>query len=83
MTTWSPRSGPVSTEPDCTRPWRTARERTQALVVDAPAHANPGKPFTVTVYADDFNGKKKAVEGAQVRGDSVQTTDASGHASPY
>src|SRR4051794_26371778 len=40
------------------------------LVVDAPAHATPGKPFTVTVSAYDFNGKKKAVEGAQVRGDS-------------
>jgi hypothetical protein len=50
------------------------------LELVAPARATPGKPFTVTVYAYDFNGKRKVVEGAQVKGDSVQTTNAQGQA---
>ena len=50
------------------------------LVLRAPVRATPGKPFTVTVYAYDFNGKRTPAQGAQVRGDSVQTTDASGKA---
>ena len=50
------------------------------LVVEAPARARPGRPFTVTVWAYDFAGKRTPAAGAQVQGDSVQTTDATGKA---
>jgi hypothetical protein len=51
------------------------------LVLQAPSKAKPGKAFKVTVWAYDMTGARKPVEGASVRGDSVQTTDAGGSAS--
>ena len=50
------------------------------LVVDAPARARPGQAFTVTVYSYDFAGKRKPAAGAEVRGATVQMTDADGKA---
>lgn len=50
------------------------------LVLQAPARARPGKPFTVTVWAYDFAGKRTPAAGAEVRGATVQTTDANGRA---
>lgn len=48
------------------------------LSLSAPASAEAGKPFTVTVVAYDNKGKKKPVAGAQVTG-AVAPTDAEGH----
>ena len=50
------------------------------LALEAPVRATPGKPFRVRVWAYDFNGVRKPAAGAEVRGDSVQTTDANGYA---
>lgn len=50
------------------------------LVVQAPARARPGRAFTVTVWAYDAAGARKPAAGAEVRGVTVQTTDADGKA---
>ena len=50
------------------------------LVIQAPARAKPGTPFTVTVWSYDFAGKRTPAAGAEVSGDTVQTTDAAGKA---
>lgn len=50
------------------------------LVLEAPARARPGVAFTVTVWQYDFAGKRTPAAGAEVRGVTVQTTDANGRA---
>ena len=50
------------------------------LAIEAPVRATPGREFTVKVWAYDFAGKRKPAAGAEVRGDTVQTTDANGEA---
>ena len=50
------------------------------LVLEAPARAQPGRAFTVTVWAYDSAGKRTPAAGAEVRGATVQTTDAAGKA---
>jgi hypothetical protein len=49
------------------------------LALSAPAAAEAGKPFTVSVFSYDEKGKKKPVAGATVTG-AVLPTDAEGHA---
>jgi hypothetical protein len=50
------------------------------LSLSAPATAEAGKPFTVTVVSYDEKGKKKPTAGVTVTG-AAAATDAEGHAS--
>ncbi len=50
------------------------------LALSAPEAAEAGKPFTVSVFAYDDKGKKKAAAGVTVTGASAPT-DSEGHAS--
>jgi hypothetical protein len=50
------------------------------LALQVPAHAVAGKPFKVTVWAYDANGKRKVVQGAKVAGAGSVKTDSGGHA---
>lgn len=51
----------------------------EELALSAPAVAEAGKPFTVSVFSYDEKGKKKPVAGVTVTG-AVAPTDAEGHA---
>jgi hypothetical protein len=50
------------------------------LVLKAPARAQAGQPFTVTVFAFNQNGTRRVVSGANIVGEASAVTNAQGQA---